>query len=234
MIDALTDSTRVYAVPAGELTVDRARLERILGYDKTPAPEPVVSFLDEAINITADYIDPQCALRILPPELCSFSKRSITVGGVEFVTQPIISKRLKSCEALAIFVCSIGPRMEQQARLLMEAGKMLEGFLLDQVASEIVEQAADWTEQKLSEIVIPMGWKMTNRYSPGYCKWSVAEQHKLFSFFPPRVCGIELTKSSLMIPIKSVTGVIGIGPKAERDAYECTICDMSDCFRRKQ
>ena len=114
----------------------------------------------------------------------------------------------------------------------MDKGKMLEGFLLDHVASEIVEQAADLIEKKLSTIVQPMSWEITNRYSPGYCDWSVAEQHKLFSFFPQRVCGIELTNSALMVPVKSVSGVIG--PDVKREACECSVCDMADCYRRKQ
>ncbi len=234
MPESLIQSFYEYPIEATELVVDRSVLERFLGYDKGPAPEPVVSYLDEAIASLAGFVEPRCALRILPSGSCSFNKRTITADGVAFQTQPIISKRLRLSESLAFFVCTIGPRLEQRARALMDEGKMLEGYLLDQVASELAEQAAEWIEKKLSEIVHPAGWKITNRYSPGYCKWSVAEQHKLFSFFPKHVCGITLTESALMVPIKSVSGVIGIGPSVRREAYECSVCDMTDCFRRKQ
>jgi hypothetical protein len=108
MVDATTQTARGYSIVATELTVNQALLEKILGYDKSPAPEPVVSFLDEAIRSVLDYVDSQCALRILPPESCSFGKRTITAVGIEFQTQPIISKRLSSSESLAFFVCSIG------------------------------------------------------------------------------------------------------------------------------
>ncbi|MCK7538940.1 MAG: hypothetical protein MZV63_52410 [Marinilabiliales bacterium] len=47
---------------------------------------------------------------------------------------------------------------------------------------------------------------ITNRFSPGYCGWDVAEQHKLFSFFKDNFCGITLTESALMNPVKSVSG----------------------------
>jgi hypothetical protein len=234
MIDSQTSSAREYSIGARNLTVDRNVLERILGYDKSPAPGPVTSFLDEAIRSIPEYIDPRCALRILPSGSCSFGKRTVSVDGVDFQTHPIISKRLRSSESVAFFVCTIGPRLEQRARRLMDEGKMLEGFLLDQIASEVVEQAADWAEKKLSETVQPMGWMITNRYSPGYCGWSVSEQQKLFSFLPIHICGIGLTASSFMIPIKSVSGIIGLGPKAMREAYECSVCDMTNCFRRKQ
>jgi hypothetical protein len=75
--------------------------------------------------------------------------------------------------------------------------------------------------------------KITNRYSPGYCDWNVGEQHKLFSFFPDNYCGIRLTPSALMDPVKSVSGIIGIGENVKRNDYTCRVCDMKDCIYRR-
>jgi hypothetical protein len=36
-----------------------------------------------------------------------------------------------------------------------------------------------------------------------------------------------------MIPIKSVSGVIGLGPEVAREEYECKLCDLKDCFQRR-
>jgi hypothetical protein len=55
-----------------------------------------------------------------------------------------------------------------------------------------------------------------------------------FLFLPKNICGVELTESALMIPTESVSAIIGIGPKVEREAYECSVCDITDCFRRKE
>jgi len=74
---------------------------------------------------------------------------------------------------------------------------------------------------------------LSNRYSPGYCGWPVSDQHILFSLFPEGFCGIELNGSALMTPLKSVSGVIGIGPALRREEYDCGICDMQDCVRRR-
>ena len=115
----------------------------------------------------------------------------------------------------------------------MATGDMLRGYIVDSIGSETVEQVADWLERKLEEKSQLHGWKITNRYSPGYCGWSVAEQHKLFSFLPEKFCGITLTESALMLPIKSLSGIIGLGPLVKREEYQCSICDMKDCFRRR-
>jgi len=77
-----------------------------------------------------------------------------------------------------------------------------------------------------------IGLKVSNRYSPGYCTWDVSEQKKLFSFFPDRFAGITLSDSSLMNPIKSVSGIAGIGKDIKHLGYVCDNCTVVDCVFR--
>ena len=102
------------------------------------------------------------------------------------------------------------------------------------MGSEIVESAMDKIQDDLEQKMEADGLHITDRYSPGYCGWSVGEQHKLFSFFPDNFCGITLTASSLMQPIKSVSGVIGIGSNVRRKGYVCQQCDMVNCIYREK
>jgi hypothetical protein len=77
------------------------------------------------------------------------------------------------------------------------------------------------------------GMKITNRYSPGYCGWDVSEQHKLFRLIPDNFCGIRLTESALMDPVKSNSGIIGIGESVKMNPYTCSLCDLKECAYRK-
>ncbi len=77
------------------------------------------------------------------------------------------------------------------------------------------------------------GLKITNRYSPGYCNWPLKDQRPLFAFVGENPTGIALSESCLMHPIKSVSGVIGIGTKARRRAYGCVICQNKTCIYRR-
>ena len=57
----------------------------------------------------------------------------------------------------------------------------------------------------------------------------------LTSLFPSaEPCGIRLTDSSLMLPIKSVSGVIGLGEDVRKLEYTCGLCTYDRCYRRKQ
>jgi hypothetical protein len=76
------------------------------------------------------------------------------------------------------------------------------------------------------------GKKITNRYSPGYCGWDVTEQHKLFQLMPENYCGIKLTPSALMDPVKSISGIIGIGENVKNNPYTCRLCNQNDCVYR--
>jgi cobalamin-dependent methionine synthase I len=158
---------------------------------------------------------------------------SLIVDNQKFSTGRIISADLKGSTTAAFFVCTIGEGFEEFLKPVFESSPA-EGFLVDLLGSMIVEAVADYTEEKIIQLASEKyKFKCTNRFSPGYCKWSVEEQHKLFSLFPSNFCGISLSKSALMHPRKSVSGVIGLGEAVHKHKYQCAICDMEHCFRRK-
>ena len=74
------------------------------------------------------------------------------------------------------------------------------------------------------------GCNITNRYSPGYCGWDVAQQKELFSLFTSVFDFVRLGDSCLMNPIKSVSGIIGIGKDVKYNNYTCRICDSHNCL----
>jgi cobalamin-dependent methionine synthase I len=96
-----------------------------------------------------------------------------------------------------------------------------------------VEKAMDAIQRKLAAKEGRIGKKLTNRFSPGYCDWPVGDQQQLFSLLPENFCGITLLETALMLPVKSVSGIIGIGEKVKYFDYPCKFCTMQKCFRRR-
>jgi hypothetical protein len=82
---------------------------------------------------------------------------------------------------------------------------------------------------------IPDGTALTLRYSPGYCGISLKQQQKLFRLVPADRIGVELLPTMIMKPIKSVSGLIGIGPAPAIKAYgnPCSRCPLKDCAMRR-
>jgi cobalamin-dependent methionine synthase I len=140
---------------------------------------------------------------------------------------------MKKSEKICFFLCSIGNGISDWNKLLFAHGDFLKGYLVDLAGSIL----ADKTVEKLSDIVeleaSAWGMGITNTYSPGYCEWPVEEQQKLFGFFPENFCGVKLTPSSLMIPEKSVSGIIGGGNQVKKVPYTCAMCNMKNCIYAK-
>ncbi len=216
-----------------DLAIDRAAIERDLGYRRVKIPGSVSLAIDYVLGAASEYLDLECGFVILRPGTVSIGDDEALCGAQRLGIARVIAPLLKDSVTLALFVATAGPRMEHWASSLLKGDEPVMGFVADLIASEIVEQTADWLETRIGETAAGTGWKMTNRYSPGYCGWPTSDQRTLFSLIPPGFCGIRLNESALMVPVKSVSGVIGLGPDVKRSGYQCKICDMEDCFRRR-
>lgn len=157
----------------------------------------------------------------------------LTVEGVRFEVGAQVCGYLKEAEKAALFLCTAGALFSDEAHALNAAGDFMEAYIIDAIGSLAVEQAMDRIHRALGEEQAACGLKITNRYSPGYCNWPLRDQRPLFRLVGENPTGIELSESCLMHPIKSVSGVIGIGAKARRRAYGCVICQNKTCIYRK-
>lgn len=48
------------------------------------------------------------------------------------------------------------------------------------------------------------------------------------------IAGVRLTDSSLMVPIKSVSGVTGLGREVKKLEYTCGLCNYAKCYKRRK
>lgn len=170
---------------------------------------------------------------VLTEALESASAQEITIPGLVFDSGKIIPKMLRHSEIYAFFLVTAGPEPENLARSLMTEGNYLDGYIVDLLASALVDSVADQIQEQVRHLAEQRSMQITNRYSPGYCSWKVDEQQKLFRLFPEGCCGISLSESSLMNPVKSISGIIGIGAEVAFRDYTCEICSMLHCQFRK-
>ncbi len=203
-----------------------------MGYSPGTAPEPVSDLIKEVAEELMPLGGVNAEYNIFNRLSSDTNNKSIEIEGVVFEVKPIIFSQIKKAQWAALFICTAGAEVGLRSRRSMNEGDLLRGYVYDVIGSEVVENAADRMQDELRLEVGAMGLKITNRFSPGYCGWDVAEQHKLFSFFPDNYCGITLTESALMNPVKSVSGLIGIGREVRYAPYQCHLCDDKNCIYR--
>jgi len=230
-IDCGNDTFEV-RITVGDLTVTKQEIERSLGYPEKRIPSHFGGMIEDVLTELPRRIAIRAGYRILDAEKPSGRNDGIVVGGTFLRTQQIVAGQLRKSVQTVVFVCTIGPEMETWSRRMLQDGDPVVGHIIDTVASEAVENAADALHDHIGERMLESGFRITNRYSPGYCDWSVSEQHRLFSFLPQGFCGITLTESALMVPIKSISGIIGAGTTVKRVEYFCDTCGKKDCTYR--
>ncbi len=205
-----------------------------MGYTPGTAPEPVTILTTEVSEELMPLGDVRAEYRVFNRVSLCPDDKTIEVEGVVFAVKPIIFRQIKDAEEVALFICTAGPELGERSRRSMKEGDLLRGYVYDIIGSEVVENAADRMQEELKRATSETGKTITNRFSPGYCGWDVAEQHKLFSFFRDNFCGITLTESALMNPVKSVSGIIGIGKDVRYAPYQCNLCDDKNCLYRNR
>lgn len=214
-----------YELTYEELGVKTENVYEFMGVNEDAADEAFKTEFDQIIGDVSTWLRPRICYTVVTPE---------QVEAVGFSMGNIVTHQLKGAKAYAFFVCTAGMEYQQYQDKLMADGDMVRVFIADALGSTLAECCADRMEERLQANIDKLGWKRTNRYSPGYCGWHVREQQRLFPFFPPQPCGVNLTDSSLMIPIKSVSGIIGLGPEVKYHPYTCGLCNYAKCYKRKK
>jgi hypothetical protein len=224
---------KTYNIDFNDLKLNTSMVETVLGYKEGDDRELVTSLIEEVLTESQGISNIKAEFRLFDNVQFDKETKSVVVNSINFQIRNIIFSQIKKSDSVALFICTAGAEIGLRSKKSMQERDFLKGYIYDVVGSEIVEAAADIMQADLEKLILEDGKKITNRYSPGYCGWDVAEQHKLFLHFPENYCGIQLTESALMNPVKSVSGIIGIGKEVKNNPYTCRMCAQKDCVYRR-
>lgn len=206
-------------------------IESLLGYPEGNLPEPLPGVIRAIMNEIPAHTDIKGGL-LIREDIEIREGYKICVGELEFQPTKAIARQVRDAEQMAFFMITAGEGITEWSQQELSRGDPMAGYIIDLLGSEIVVAALDKMQDELAEKMVRDGLRVTNRYSPGDCGWPVTDQQKLFSLFPEQFCGISLSESSLMHPIKSVSGIIGIGKDVRKTAYACDLCELDSCVYR--
>ena len=147
-----------------------------------------------------------------------------------------VSKVIKGAVEIVLAICTIGDLPEQKTREYMSGGKMFQSIILDSLSSWAVDsvrkQFCDWIKRELH---MNEGYRTSIMLSPGESDWSVEDQAVIFKILEDEAHSIKvmLNESMVMVPIKSLTLLIGAGPNhlGKEDGTNCEFCLQKDRCR---
>lgn len=221
--------TNILQVPIAELPLSLETLYRYMGYHGDAVPkEEVLTMCRRLIDEVMGIGHPQFGYRIVLGE--ALGNSSFEWGSVRFKPGCTITRALKGCSKYVFLTVTVGLEVDKWIKKMNTAGDIMKIYIADIIGSALAELTSAYACNYIDGEARKEGLLTTNSYSPGYCDWMVKEQHLFFSLLPPDFCGIHLSDSCLMSPIKSVSCVIGLGPDAVKSPYRCDICLRKDCF----
>ena len=225
-------NTKQFTYSFGDLNILPEYIGKLMGFESGFIPEPFPEMISTEIKAVSEWSDIRGGYRLIN---CSIpDKHTILAGSQTFKIGTTINKFLSKSTRIGVFVCTAGQSISDRIKKLAGQGLLNESYICDVIGTVAVEKAMDRIHDALKREMEEQGLKITNRYSPGYCHWKVGEQNQLFSLLPDKFCGVSLTKSSLMVPVKSVSGFIGIGEKVIFNEYICELCSSANCIYRNK
>jgi hypothetical protein len=153
---------------------------------------------------------------------------SIQIAGLTF-TSRMLRRKLDAVERVFPYVATCGHELDGVA---LPAGDVLVSFWWDTIKAEVLAAARAHLVAYLTDR-FRLG--QTARMSPGSGDvdvWPIEQQRELFALLggvTPAI-GVILTESCLMIPNKSVSGLLFA---TEHDFYTCQVCHRDLCSNRK-
>jgi hypothetical protein len=213
--------------------IDSEKVLHSLGYSDThKLPARIVSLVNGYIENACDIIEPACSYTIRDVDWVQGSVVSIQGSGIFFESKTI-GGLLEQCEKAALFIVTIGSRLEEIVSQLARDRLILQARVLDAIGSVAVESMADYAKDMVRKVASTMGLYISWRFSPGHCDWDISQQSVLFQTMNGDNAGVQLTEQCLMIPQKSVSGIIGIGHSDIESYNPCKTCDKHDCKGRR-
>jgi hypothetical protein len=224
--------TKTLNIDYKDLKLSSSMIESVLGYKEGDDREYVKSLIEETLVESQEISNIKAQFIVFNEVHFEADTKTVGINKIKFQVGKIVFGQVKKADSVAVFLCTAGEEIGVRCRNAMKDKDFLKGYIFDIVGTEIVEAAADLMQGDLEKNMRDSGKKITNRYSPGYCGWDVTEQHKLFQLMPENYCGIKLTPSALMDPVKSISGIIGIGENVKNNPYTCRLCNQNDCVYR--
>lgn len=220
--------TYSYDIDFNKLELKRKDFYLSMEYGESIPDSGIIRMLDDVLAHASGICRPKimfgvCSGTVVPPVY-------VKAENLTFHPGKIIADSLAGSDKFCFFVATAGREYEDYRNTYRNNGDLVMEFIADAVGSVLAEACVAKVSEYLQEMLdVPF----TYPYSPGYCGWKLTDQRLLFSLFPDAPCGIELTDSCLMYPIKSVSGIIGIGSGVVRKPYGCAICKNRSCYKRR-
>lgn len=140
-----------------------------------------------------------------------------------------LEEMLSGCHECLLVACTLGPAMDRKITYYSHVD-MARMSVFDAVASAYIEEISDAYEAKQNLT------NRTMRFCPGYGNVPISLNRRFADLLScHRHIGLYVSENDLLLPMKSMIGIIGIGRTRKKDCYHCVkreYCELRKRGRR--
>lgn len=211
--------------------INRDEALRYLGYKGSYPDDNTLAIIEECERSLIEAASPKYLYRRFDLEHQA-DCIEVKDTGIKLVGNSI-KLHLNGCNSVVLMCATISPGVDRLIRRF-QTTDMTKAVITDALASAAIEQVCNAADEEINEKY--QDEYKTWRFSPGYGDLPLDLQSDFLRVLDAqRKIGLTLGESSMLIPTKSVTALIGISknelPKRTRGCAACTM--KASCKFRK-
>ena len=206
---------------AAELTNAAEFFEKHAGFHPDDAPAKYGGGVQAAWKAINDQLE--VAILFDCEEIKEICENEVVlVSGISFTGEmpPRILKDSDSVFSYVITLCGF----EELKNTMTDIMAL---YFMDAWGTAFAEAGQAWLGKYVKSLLEEEGLTRTHLWSPGQHEFSLANQRSLFSILKPEEVGCTLTKTLMMVPVKSVSGIMGgTSPEVKDHLLPCDFCKL--------
>jgi len=186
--------------------------------------QQVERMVQELVEVTRSVAKPKVVYKV--SYIDDRDGDTVTIDGVRF-TSRVLRINLDQVERVFPYIATCGTELEEMA---VPSNDVMKSFCFDAIKTMVVRSAITFLRDHLMRYYA-LG--NVSRMNPGSLEsWPITQQKELFSLFgdTEELIGVRLTKSYVMFPLKSVSGIYF---PTEIKFESCQLCLREKCIGRR-
>jgi hypothetical protein len=189
----------------------------------------VAGLAERALAEGMPLLDPIVIYRRLPVE--SVRHERIALRGGRLLTGKLVAQHLAAAQEIVALAATIGSGVEDFISQVLKHDTVF-ALALDGFGNAAINTLATATCHYFSEAAATGGMDTTIPLSPGMMGWPLeVGQKEIFAVLDTDGISLKLTPHGVMIPRKSLSMVVGLGPEVLKGAKSCDYCSMQATCR---
>lgn len=186
--------------------------------------QQVERMVQELVEVTRSIAKPKVVYKVSYVD--DKDGDTVTIDGVRF-TSRVLRVNLDQVERVFPYIATCGTELEEIAVL---SGDVMKSYCFDAIKTMILRSATTYLSNRLIEYYVLD--KMSHMNPGSLDSWPITQQKELFSLFGDveELIGVRLTKSCVMFPLKSVSGIYF---PTEINFESCQLCPREKCIGRR-